>query len=309
MRITNNMLSQNLLRNLEAAQGRMDDLQNQMSSGHRITKPSDDPVGIENALRLKSSISMVEQWKNNADEALAYMDSTDTILGDMTSMLQRVRELAIQGANDSLSAEDKKKVAMEVDQLTEQLRAMANSKIGSKYVFAGTKTDTPPLDPLSEPIPSPPPAPTAWAGNDKNVTFEVGNNLKLPISVKGTELFQVTISGTTASVGMFQSLYDLSTALRADKAQDVANTVADIQAHIDNVLSLRADLGARVNRMTAIREQLDSTSVNLKQNLSDIQDADMAKTIVDFKNQENVFRAALSVGAQIIQPSLVDFMK
>jgi len=139
------MLSQNLLRNLESAQGKMDNLQNQMSSGYRISKPSDDPVGIESSLRLKSSISAVDQWKRNVDDGLSTMNTTDSILGDMNSMLQRIRELTVQGASDTSDAGARKAIATEVDQLAEQLRMSANSQVGSKYIFGGTKTNVEPL--------------------------------------------------------------------------------------------------------------------------------------------------------------------
>jgi len=288
------MLSQNLLRNLESAQGRMDQLQNQLSSGHRISRPSDDPAGIQNVMRLKSNISSVEQWKNNADEALGYMNTTDSILGDITSMLQRVRELTVQG-NGTLSAEDKKNLEIEVKQISDQLHLMANTQIGSKYIFSGTATD-------KELITSG----GTWQGNNQDVKFEVGNNLNLPISVNGNNLFGDT---TTIPSGIFTTLSALSTALKTNNSTGIDTALGNIDTNIDNVIALRSDLGARTNRMTAIQSQLDSTAINLQANLSSIQDADMAKTITDFTNQQNIYKAALAVGAKIIQPSLVDFMR
>ena len=293
MRITNNMLSRNLLRNLESAQGRMDQLQNQLSTNLRITKPSDDPVGIQKAMSLKSNISSVEQWKNNADEALSYMNATESTLGDVTSMLQRVRELAVQGANGTLSGDDKKSIANEVDQISEQLKLVANTQVGSKYIFSGTATNKQ-LQISSDG--------TVSQGNDQSVKFEVGNSLTIPISVNGQTLF-----GGTA--GVFVTLSNLSAALKADSPTDITEALANIDGNIDSVSAHRTDLGARTNRMTAIREQLDSTSTNLQGSLSNIQDADIAKTISDFKSQENTYKAALSVGAQIIQPSLIDFIR
>jgi len=295
LRITNNMMTQDLLRNLQSTQGRMSQIQNQMSSGYRITRPSDDPVGIQNALRMKSSISAVEQWKSNADEALGLMDTTDGTLGDMTSMLQRVKELATQGANGTLSESDRKSIAIEVDQISEQLRLLANTKNGSKYIFSGTATD-------KELITSD----GTWQGNGEDVKFEVGNNLSLPISINGQTLFKTPLTGVP---GVFDTLSALSTALKTDNTANIENSLDNIEGNIDNVLAHRANIGARTNRLTALREQLDTTSYNLTQNLSFIQDADIAKTIIDFKNSENVYKAALSIGAQIIQPSLVDFMR
>ncbi|MFZ3131604.1 MAG: flagellar hook-associated protein FlgL, partial [Desulfosporosinus sp.] len=246
MRITNNMLSQNLLRNLETAQSKMDQLQNQLSSGLRITRPSDDPVGIQNVMRLKSNISSVEQWKNNADEALNYMNTTDSTLGDMTSMLQRVRELTVQGANGTLATADRNAIASEVDQISDQLKMIANTQVGSKYIFSGTATD-------QELITS---NGSVSLANDQEVKFEVGNNLNLSISVNGQTLF-----GDPAT-GIFATLSNLSTALKTNDATGINNALGSIDANIDNVINRRSDLGARTNRMTALREQLDSTSAN-----------------------------------------------
>ena len=300
MRITNKMLSQNLLRNLESAQGKMDQIQNQMSSGLRISRPSDDPVGIQNAMRLKSNISSVEQWKSNADSALSYMSTTDSTLGDVTSILQRVRELTVQGANGSLATDDRNAIKNEVDQISHQLHLMANTQVGSKYIFSGTATDKKlqNWDAVSE----------TWetqdsTGNDQEVEFEIGSNLSLPISVNGRELFGDTTKGIFATLGK------LSTALENGDSTGISNLLDDIDSNVNSVIAVRSELGARTNRMTALREQLDTMSTNLQKNLSSIEDADIAKTIIDFKSQENVYKAALSVGAQIIQPSLVDFMR
>lgn len=297
MRITNNMMSQNLLRNLESAQGRMDYLQNQISSGHRINRPSDDPVGIQNAMRLKSNISSVEQWKSNADEALSYMNTTDSTLGEITSMLHRVKELAVQGANGTVTTEDRGVIAAEVDQISDHLKMLANTQIGSKYIFSGTATDEK-LEISSDG--------TVTQGNDQYVEFEVGNNLRIPISVKGQELFG---AATTPTGGIFTTLGELSEALKSGDSAGINKALTNTDNNIDNVITVRSGLGARTNRMTALQEQLDYTSANLQQNLSGIQDADIAVTITEFTNSQNVYKAALSVGAKIIQPSLVDFMR
>jgi flagellar hook-associated protein 3 FlgL len=298
MRITNNMLSQNLLLNLESAQGRMDQLQNQLSSGHRISKPSDDPVGIQNAMRLKSNISSVEQWKNNANAAVDYMNTTDSTLGDMTSMLQRVRELTVQGANGTLATADKEAIAKEVDQISNQLVMTANTQVGSKYIFSGTATD-------KELIP----ASGTSNANSNPVNFEVGNNLSINVSVDGPALFGSATAGIVATLGALSGALRDTTSTSTVVSTNINAILGNVDANIDNVIAQRSDLGARTNRMTALRDQLDSTSTNLQANLSSIQDVDMAKTITDFTNQQNVYKAALSVGAQIIQPSLVDFIK
>ena len=316
MRITNNMLSSNLLQNLEAAQGRIDDLQNQLSTGHRINKPSDDPAGVQNAMRLKSNIASVTQWSNNADQALQFMNATDSTMGDMTSMLQRIRDLAVQGSNGTLATTDRGAIADEVDQLSFQLQMMANTQVGSKYMFSGSATDKK-LIPTNSTGSIDLSALSGSQANGLDINFEVGNNLNIPVSVNGQTLFGLTTTTdpsthitttTTTATGMLNTLSTLSSDLRSNDSTGVSNLLGNLDVNINNVINQRADLGARINRMTAIQSQLGSTSNNLQGNLSSIQDADMAKTITDFTNQQNVYKAALAVGAKIIQPSLVDFM-
>ncbi|XWX60215.1 flagellar hook-associated protein FlgL [Desulfitobacterium sp. AusDCA] len=293
MRVTNNMMSQGLLRNLEGAQVRLSDLQDQLSSGQRISKPSDDPVGIENVMRLTSTLASVGQWKNNASEALSIMKTTDSSLSNLNSMLQRIRELTVQTANDSNSTDERLAAAQEVDQLTSQIEILGNTQVGDKYIFGGTQTNTPPI------------SGGTWVGNTQDITFQVGNNLTIPVTVSGDKLF-----GTSAP-DLLGTLKALSNDLKdsTKTGADINSHLDDLDANINNVLAIQADLGARTNRMTTISDQLDTMTLNLTANLSTIQDTDMAKTIVDFNSQQNVYKAALSVGAQIIQTSLVDFMK
>lgn len=315
MRVTNNMLSQNLLKNLEYANRQMDVIQNRLSTGEAITKPSDDPVKIGISLRFKSTIASMQQWKTNASEALAYIETTEGILGNMNSMMQRIRELAVQGANGSNSNSDRAQIAKEVDQLTQQFQSVANSQIGTKYIFSGTMVDTPPMSAYTTPIPSPPPTLTEWNGNSNELEFEIGANLKMPVSVNGKVLFGITdnvdVDGNivSQSSALFDTLHKLSTGLYSGDQDQINEALGEIDQHSDNIMGLRAELGAKTNRMNVVTDQIDNSIISLKQNLSDIQDADMAETIMEFKSIENVYRAALSVGSQIIQPSLVDFIR
>ena len=294
MRVTNNMMSQNLLRNLETSQEKMLQLQNQASSSLKINKPSDDPAGAQKVLRLKSNISSIEQWKSNADEALSYMNTVDSTLGDMTSMLQRVKDLAVQGSSETQTVSDRTAIASEVDELAKQLKLVANTQIGSKYIFSGTATDKE-LIPASGDM-------SESQANEELITLEMGKNVSIPISVNGLALFG------DSETGVFATLNKLKDALTSNNTEDINATFDDLDTNINNVINQRTDLGARNNRVTAMQNQLDSTSFNLQKTLSNIQSADLAQTITEYTNQQTTYKAALSVGSQIIQLSLVDYL-
>ncbi|MHB1650914.1 MAG: flagellar hook-associated protein FlgL [Desulfitobacteriaceae bacterium] len=289
MRITNLMLGQNLLRNLDNAQNNMDKYQNELSSGHKIFQPSDDPVGIESALRIKSTLSAVKQWGSNADQGLSFLQTTDSALNNIMGMLQRARELAVQGASDTVTGDGRKDIAAEVTQLAAQVGVVANTKYGSKYLFGGTNTNIPWVS-------------GTWNGNSQAINYEIGSQSYVQINSDGTPLFN-------AATGIGKTLTDFETHLTNNQGDLVAQDISTLDTQLSAVMAARADVGARSNRLETIQQQLDSMSTDLTQNLSKIQDVDVAKVVVDLNNQENVYRAALSVGAKIIQPSLVDFLR
>ncbi|SHN80916.1 flagellar hook-associated protein FlgL [Desulfitobacterium chlororespirans] len=327
MRISNNMLSRNLLLNLWAAQGRMDKLQNQMSTGQKINRPSDDPVGAENSLRFKSNISYLNQLKANAKEGIAYMDTTDDTMAEMTEMIQRAKELALRASNTgTVSDEDRKKIAIEIDQIREHVIELANTKVGTKYIFGGTAN--------VEPFPK---GATGWQGSDDTKKFQVGGDLSIEVSVNGHDLFGAgweyvektpstdpptyEYQETGASgIAMFDTLAQLSKALNESNINGVDDgtgteedgvqvLLSKLELQADHISDVRAQLGARQNRMDSVYTQLDSTAANLGDSLATVLYADIAETLVNFKTQESIYEAALAVGTKIIQPSLADFMR
>ncbi|HHY27814.1 MAG TPA: flagellar hook-associated protein FlgL [Desulfitobacterium dehalogenans] len=327
MRISNNMLSRNLLLNLQAAQGRLDKLQNQLSSGQKINRPSDDPVGTENSLRFKNNIAYLNQLKANAKEGIAYMDTTDDTMGEMSLMIQRAKELAIHAMNTStVNDEDRQKIAIEIDQIREHVIELANTKVGTKYIFGGTAN--------VEPFPK---GATGWQGSDDTKKFQVGSDLSIEVSVNGNDLFGAgweylektpstdpptyEYKKTGASgIAMFDTLAQLSKALNESnifgvddgtgtEEDGVQVLIAKMELQADHISDVRAQLGARQNRMDSVYTQLDSTAANLGDSLANVLYADIAETLVNFKTQDSVYQAALSVGTKIIQPSLADFLR
>jgi len=297
MRITNNMMSQSILSNLHSAQGNIYQLQNQLSSGLKISKPSDDPASVQNILRMNNNTSSVTQWTKASTDAVNYMTSEDSAMGSISDMLQKVNELALEGANGTMSQDDRAGVADEVDQINTQMQMVANTKVGTNYIFSGTATD-------KELIPSS----GASEANGNPVLFQVGDNVSIDVSVNGQTLYGDSTTGIVATLNSLSAHLRDTTSTSDVVTDNINNDIANINSNLDNVVDMRADLGARTNRMTAVGSQLDSTATNLQQNLSTLEDTDMAKAITDLTNQQNTYQAALSVGAKIIQPSLVDYI-
>ena len=131
------------LRNIELNQERMAAIEGQLTSGSRISKPSDDPVGAARAIGFQQSIDQSNQYLKNIDQGTNWLNSTDAALGSVTADLQRARELAVQAANGTLSPADKHAIQLEVTQLQQSVLDLSNSKVGSSYCSRARKSDKP----------------------------------------------------------------------------------------------------------------------------------------------------------------------
>lgn len=143
MRVTQSMLSNTMLRNLNSSYNRMATLQEQIETGSKLLRPSDDPVGTTKAMSYRTQLAQNEQYDKNLDTATKWLDTTDTALGTLGNAMNRVQELVTQAANDTNQTEDRAKMLTEIKQLREEVKDIANTKIGDTYIFSGTRTNEP----------------------------------------------------------------------------------------------------------------------------------------------------------------------
>lgn len=295
-RVTQNMISNQLLRNVSSNLGRMSNLENQLSTARKLNAPSDDPVGITFSMRYRSELSANDQFQKNVDAAVSYLEFADTMMGQAGDVLHRVRELAVQGANGPNPDTAMEAIKTEVEEMYRQLVDIGNSKFQGKYVFNGQLTD---VKPYTE----------ANAISEKTdhgmLQFEMGPGIKLPINVTGTELF----GDTTDPDNAFQIIQTLITDLGNNNYDGVSNAIDKIDTRMNTLLEKRSEIGARSNRVELIQGRLEDMGINLEGLQSKTEDADMAEVITNLKMGENVYQASLSAGAKIIQPSLVDFLR
>ncbi|SJZ44252.1 flagellar hook-associated protein FlgL [Selenihalanaerobacter shriftii] len=289
MRVTNGMMTNNLLKNLSDNMERLDKFNRQLSTGKKFDMPSQDPTGVVTSMGLKSTLNSNEQYIDNIDQALTWTSTTENALKNATKTLQRTRELAVYGANDSLSDSDRNAIADEVEQLREGLTEVANTDYNGRYIFAGYKTTT-------EPYPT---ADSNYQGDNGAIDREITRGVEMKINQDGA-FFK----------GVFDEMKDLVTDLRNGNGDAISNTrIGNLDKKLNKVLRLRSEIGAKQNRLELTKSRLDEDKIKFKKLLSKNEDVDIAETIMNLKMSENVHRAALSSGARIIQPSLMQFLK
>lgn len=296
-RITQSMLSTTLLSDLSNITNKLAATQSKLSSGKQITKPSDDPFGTSRALQFRADLAANKQYQANVGDASAWQDATDISLGQLTDLAQRARDLTVQGSNDTLSASDRTAMASEIDQIIESVKSVGNTQYAGRYIFAGSKTTTTPYTPGGA---------DAYLGDTATIYREIGPAVQVPLNVDGA-----TVIGDGATPGsLLATLRTVSNDLKTNNSAALRTTDLNaLDTSLDTVSTARATVGARTNRLDSALSRLQQLEQSTTSLLSNTEDADMASTLVDFSQQQAVYQAALKSGAQIIQPSLMDFLR
>lgn len=146
MRVTNGMMVNNLMRNLNRNLGRMEKTQQQLASGKKFVNPSDDPIGVSRSLRLNTEIATMDQYKRNADDVKSWLSTTEMAVSNVNEILKRAKELTVQAASETNSEDERAAIKAEIEELRNQLVQIGNTTYAGSYLFSGFKTDQPLLD-------------------------------------------------------------------------------------------------------------------------------------------------------------------
>ncbi|WP_217588517.1 flagellar hook-associated protein FlgL [Lentibacillus saliphilus] len=291
MRVTQGMISNNMLRNLSNSYANLSTYLEQVSTGKKINRPSDDPVIAMKGINFRRQVTEVEQYKRNVGEVHNWMDNTDSALDKTTKALHKLRELAVQASNDTLDESERKNVMEEVEQIKEHLVDIANTKVNDKYIFNGVKTTDKPFNDDGT---------TTAEFNTDAVNIEVSKGINIQANINPSDVF---------SDDFFGRVDDFVDALGANDQDAINQSIGALDVNIENTINTRADLGARMNRLELIENRLGEQEVIAKKTMSDNEDIDYEKAITDLITQESLHRAALAAGSRIIQPTLLDFLR
>ncbi len=297
-------MTNNLLLNLNRGMGRLERINQQLSSKKQISLPSDDPVKAGIILRMHSSVREADQYLRNVDSAASWLDASDIVFKDVLSVIHRAKELANRGASTHLDDTSKTALADEVYQLHDNLLQLANSTHGGRYLFSGQHTQTIPFElGDGEQGRIPPvaylPGVESDSADARALEFEIGVGVTMGVNVDAEELFNEVFSA-------LQALHADLSGLGTGEERSPMGLLDDA---LDTVLQKVSELGGKQNRVGLAKERLLDLRLNVQKILSQEEDLDYAEAIMDLKMEEFAYRTALSVGARIIQPSLIDFLR
>jgi flagellar hook-associated protein 3 FlgL len=286
------MLRNEALRSIRRGQGELARIRQQLASGKRVGKPSDDPVAVPGIMDSSSRLRAVEQYRRNLDSADARVRLEDSILQDLTLTIERARELAIGQGGDTASPATRRTVQAEIDELRDFVRTLGNTRFGNAYLFGGAYAQDEPFPP-GGPDPLRPPA------GDHDV--EIGAGEYALANHGGQRIFIDT--------GIFDDLEALSVALGANDADGIMAAAEALDRTNGEVQELVGEIGARGRRLEIARENLESIEIDLNTYRSELEDVDFERAVTELASLQASFQAALAANARIFTNTLNDYLR
>jgi flagellar hook-associated protein 3 FlgL len=295
MRITNNIIHrtslatvQQNLRQIHASQGRV-------STGLRLQKASDDPVGAMESMRARGSLRALDQYRKAIQTATSRAAAEETALDQLGNTLVRARELALAYAGDTANADGRRVGKAEVDQLLRQAIGLANTSHQDAYIFGGTGgaqpfqvIEGPSLDYSS-------------SGARGELEVEISNQHRVAVNHNGTEVFEET--------GALSALRDLARALGQNDVQGIRGAEKRLQESFESVQRIIGTVGSRTNLLQVTSANLDALDINLRTLKSEVEEVDIEQAITELVNRQTTYQAALLATTRVMGLSLADYLR
>lgn len=296
-RVTQRSASLGVQANLQRGISSLQVLQDKMSSGREISRPSDSPGGTASALSLRASITRHEQFDRNANDGAGWLAEADNALQSSAQVLRRARDLGASAINGALSATDREALAVEVDGLQKQLVSLANSSRLGRPLFSGNA-----LPGVGQPNLAYD-ATGTYLGDSGVVERAVAEGAVVQVNLTGPDVY-----GPAAN-NAFKVLTDLAANIRTNVGSISGVSINDIDTALNRIQTGLATVGARTNQLETLQSRNLLSRDNRLQSLNEIESIDLAKTATDLKLQELAYQASLAAAARVIQPSLMDFLR
>ena len=287
MRVANKTIYDAVIYNLSSRTQEMNKANEIVSTGKRINNLSDDPVGLTQALNLKSAISNINQMQRNVSLGNSWLSSSESALTNVEDIISNTKVLCIQMSNAPIGSAERLSAAGTVQNMVDEIISLANTNVAGKYIFSGSKTDTTPFS-----------SDGTYNGNDNAFTIKVGKDANVEIGSVGDAIFE----------NIFSTMADLKTALETNDVGGIEDAISNLDGHFEDISTKISDVGSKMNRMEVKERILEDLNFANTDRLSQIEDADYTEAIMRLEATELAYQAALSSSAKIMTQTLMDYM-
>jgi len=288
-RVTQRSMSNVTLRGLQAALSRTQDLQNQLSSGRRVSRPGDDPSAAVSAMKLRSARAGDEQFLRNADDATGRLAAADTSLQTISERLSRVRELVVQSQNGATDVAGRASLAEEIGDLRDDIIDQYNVRWLDRPVFGGTVPGSDAVDKATG----------AYIGDDADITTRISRYATVRVDVKGSAAGADVLPGLLSTIAG-----DVGSA-----SASVPDDLNALDQAMTSVYQAIGDVGAREARIDTTKAKVDSERLDFTARISENEDVDLPETIMHLQSQQVAYQSALGAASKILQTSLAEYLR
>ncbi|MEW5785210.1 MAG: flagellar hook-associated protein FlgL [Bacillota bacterium] len=295
MRITHSTVTRSVGYYLQQNLSRLEKYSSRMATGKKFQRPSEDPAGVNKSMYFRTSINRNDRFLLNMNESRGWLGVTEIALSQSVGTLQRVRELAVYGANDTLSTDERQAIASEVYGHYEHLLALCNTEFNGLYIFGGHRTGEKPFrEDYSGQI--------RYYGDDGERRQEISPHQEVAMNLSGARAFGA-VETLDAVREVFRALVDNDRDFLGGEA------LKKMDDSISRLMQSISEVGARMQRLDAADSALFDQTIYLREMLSRVEDIDLAYTMIEYQMQENAYQAALATASRMLQPSLIDYLR
>lgn len=307
MNISTSLLFDRATENMGTLQSKLATTQAQLAATKQILSPSDSPVQAAAIQRLQGEIDKQANNKNNLQVALRHYSVEETALKSSSDILVRIKELAIQAANDTLGSDGRKAIGSEMKALRDQLLSLGNTRDDSgNYIFSGTRVNTQAFITDAD-------GKVNYQGDQTQTRVPAGIERTVGFTRSGTDVFSRVVrkdeQGTPQSVGFFDALDQMIDAVQNSQTSGIQQGVSDVDQMQGNLTLSLAQSGSDQNIVQSQMDVIDETSLRLKSSLSDVQDLDYASAITKMNKEMMALQAAMGSFSKISSLSLFDYIR
>lgn len=355
MRITNTMITDNSVWNINKNMERLNDAQQKYTTQSKIQLPSDDPIVASRAVKYRSYVANVEQYQKNVDSAVSWEKVTDGALDDLGDAIVRLKGLVTKASSSgTLTDSELQDIKSEVSELQQEVVDYMNTSYAGRYVFAGYDTDKPPYEIESTAVGNrikfkgqylSVGGAMAGTTSDSDITsfcntaytnskiynsttaaqdiqYNVGFGSSVPVNVEGQNVtgsglnnlfdtFSKILIGLDGGTSYKTATVDQTTGAVTVKSTEfkLTDTLDELSANNNTILTARADLGARMNYTNMAKNRVDSDKTTYTELMSNNEDTDLLESYTNATTAQTVYNASLAVSSKVMGKSLVDYLR
>ena len=324
MRITNASMVRSHLYDTQNNLTNMSKINQQISTGKVINTVSDDPHKAIKIMNINNEIKYTEKYNYNIDESVGWMNTTDGALDNVGNLLGEIKETILKVGNGTYSQNEMKSLNEDMKEKIKQLADTLNSSHGGKYLFGGSSVDDAPITVIENPDGTV----KLEFSKDKNgqtipntddLKADISSGINIDYNISVGEILNIK-DGNGNTVNLLDEINNLSTLMNdiangdeqtAAKAKETLlnDTKGKIDTLFDHVVNERTSLGVRVSTAEKIKELNDEDILNIQDVLSKTQDTDVVEKFIELKSAEMIYQASIQVGAKLIQPTILDYIR